>query len=173
MDPEKQQENQTQAGPKSKKWLYIVGGIILVLLVGKFALGGSGYSVNGTNVTPGSNGSATYSNSDGSVTVGTNKLPADWPSDAPTYANAQIQSAVSSNSQHGAAIVFITTDSIQTVIDFYKKALAANGWTVKQTVNTRVGILTATKDKRNLSVLIADSGDGKVSITLLLSASLN
>lgn len=164
-------ESETQAGPKSKKGLYIVGGIVVVLVLGRFVMGGIGGSLSG--VDRNGNGTATYSNSDGSVTVGSNKLPANWPSDAPTYPNAQIQSAVASNPQTGSAgsaVVFTTGDSQQKVIDFYTRALATNGWKVEQTVSTGTGtMLSATKDTRNFGVFITDSGDGKVSITASIS----
>lgn len=164
-------ENQSQE-VKSKKWLYIAGGVIVVLVLGRFAMGGFG-SVAGVNVNRAVDGSATYSNSQGSVTVGANKLPDNWPTDAPTYPNAQIQSAVASNpqtGQAGSAVVFTTSDSAQTVADFYKKALATSGWKVEQTVSTGTGtILAATKDTRNFGIYIVDSGDGKVSVTVSVS----
>jgi hypothetical protein len=173
MEPETQGGNQSQGDTKSKKPLYIVGGVVVILILGWLATGGIMRSVTGVNVQRSLDGSATYSNKEGSVTVGANKLPDNWPSDAPTYPNAQIQSAVSSNpqtGQAGSAVVFTTSDSAQTVTDFYKSTLASKGWKVEQTVSTGQGtMLGATKDTRSFGIYIVDSGDGKVSVTASVS----
>ena len=171
-------ENKTPVSAKStksNKWLYVVGGIVVVLVLAKFATGALLMHAlpGGVNMQRGMDGSATYSNSQGSVTVGANKMPDNWPSDAPTYTNAQIQSAVSSNpqtGQAGSAVVFTTSDSAQTVTDFYTKTLAADGWKVEQTVSSGASsAITATKDTRNFGVYIVDSGDGKVTVTASVS----
>jgi hypothetical protein len=177
MEPEaaKPEQSAPQEQQKSKKWLYIIGAVVILLILGKFVMGGVGYSVNGVNVNRALDGSATFTNNEGSVTVGATKLPDNWPSDAPTYANAQIQTAMASNpqtGQAGSAVVFTTSDSAQTVADFYKKDLAAKGWKVEQTVSTGQGtMLGATKDTRTFGVYIVDSGDGKVSVTASVSLS--
>jgi hypothetical protein len=173
MEPETQNGNQSQGDEKSKKPLYIVIGVVVVLVLGWFFTGGMMRSVTGVDVQRSLDGSATYSNSEGSVTVGANKMPDNWPSDAPTYPNAQIQSAVTSNpqtGQAGSAVIFITSDSIQAVTDFYKKELATQGWSVEQTVSMGTGtMLAATKDTRDFGVYIADSGDGNVSVSATVS----
>src|SRR3989338_2629122 len=166
-------EQENQGNNLSKKKLYMIMGGVVILLVGWSLIGGLGRSLTGVGVDKDNGGSTTYSKNDGSVTVEGNKLPDNWPSDAPKYKNAQILSSVASNPQTGeagAVIAFSTSDSIQTVIDFYKKELASNGWTVEQTIATETGtILVATKDDRDFSVYIGDSGDGKVGVTVSIS----
>jgi hypothetical protein len=114
----------------------------------------------------------TYTNEQGSITTavgGTTSLPKNWPSDAPQYANAQIQSAVEANPQAGqaqSAVVFSTTDSPQVVADFYKQDLAAKGWKVEQTVTSSTGtVIGATKDTRSFGLYIAATGNGKTIVT--------
>src|SRR3989344_2958778 len=136
----------------SKKLLYIVIGVVVVLIIGWVAKS-SMRSLTGVDVDTRMDGSTTYSNDEGTVTVGGNKLPDNWPSDAPKYQNADIQYSGSSNPQE--------------VVDFYKKELTSNGWTIEQTATIGAStILSAKKNERTFGVYIADSGDGKVSVTV-------
>ena len=176
MDPEKQNSTPTVGNTKSKKWLYIIGGIIVVLVLAHVAVGGFTRSMTGAYMMHnGYDGSTTYSNGQGTVTVDAQKMPDNWPSDAPTYANAQIETAVASNPQTGQAgssVVFTTSDSAQTVTDFYKTQLAADGWKVEQTMTSTSGtVIAATKDTRTFGIYIVDSGDGKTSVTASVSQS--
>ncbi|OHA27241.1 MAG: hypothetical protein A3C06_04075 [Candidatus Taylorbacteria bacterium RIFCSPHIGHO2_02_FULL_46_13] len=153
----------------SKKLLYIVIGVVVVLIIGWVAKS-SMRSLTGVDVDTRMDGSTTYSNDEGTVTVGGNKLPDNWPSDAPKYQNADIQYSGSSNPQTGeagASVVFLTSDNAQEVVDFYKKELTSNGWTIEQTATIGAStILSAKKNERTFGVYIADSGDGKVSVTV-------
>lgn len=164
MDQEAKVEN------KSNKWLYAVVGIGALLLIGWLGKGYFMRSGVGVDVNKGFGGSTTYSNDQGQVTVGGNKLPDNWPSDAPKYPNANIQYSGSSNprtGEKGAAVVFMTSDKIQSVIDFYKKELASKGWKVEQAVTMGAStILSSTKDTRTLGVYIVDAGNGQVSVTV-------
>ncbi len=164
------QINETGGG--SKKGLYIVIVILVILaalyfLRGSFGMMGAPY---GTDINRNLDGSATYSNDEGTVTVGSNRLPENWPSDAPTYSNATIQYSGSSNPQTGAkgsAVVFTTFDSVQNVVDFYRRELVSNGWTVEQTATIGAStVLAARKDTRTLGVYIAEAGNGQVSVTV-------
>lgn len=169
MEPENQEE------AKSKKGLYIVIGIVVILLIivvsrrSPYGMMG-GVNVNGVNIDRNLDGSATYSNKEGTVTVGNNTLPDNWPSDAPKYGNAKIQYSGSSNPQtgeKGAAVMFLTSDSAQSVVDFYKRELASNGWTVEQSANMGAStVLAAKKDTRTFGVYITDTGNGQVSVTI-------
>src|SRR3990167_686770 len=101
--------NDTQpstSGMGNKMW-YIIGAIVILLLLGWFATGGAGFlamRAAGVNATPNGDGTMTYSNSEGSVTVGGGSMPDNWPSDAPAnYAGASIQYSGSSNPQTGQA----------------------------------------------------------------------
>src|SRR3989344_2541681 len=136
MEPENTQEQQQQVGGKSKIGVYIVIGIVLLLIIGWLVKGVMFRSVTGVDVDRNLGGATTYSNEEGSVIVGGNKLPDNWPSDALTYKNATIQYSGSSNPQTGeagAAVVFTTTDSVETVVRFYEKEPAGKGWTGGQT----------------------------------------
>ena len=165
-----------QGKATSKKGLYIVVGIVVVLLAGYFLRGGSPGvvggvgGVGGVTIDQNLDGSATYSNSEGTVTVGGNKLPENWPSDAPTYPNATIQYSGSSDPQtgeKGSAVVFTTSDNAQKVADFYKRELSSKGWVIDQTAMMGAStVLTATKDTRTLGAYITDTGNGQVSVTI-------
>ncbi|HEY9584101.1 MAG TPA: hypothetical protein VJI33_00765 [Candidatus Paceibacterota bacterium] len=166
------QENQpvqAEDNKGSKKGLYVIVGIVILVLI-VWAVKSSMRSVTGVDIDRNFDGSATYSNEQGSVTVGSNKLPDNWPADAPKYGNATIQYSGSSNPQTGAegsSVMFFTSDSAQKVTDFYKKELASNGWTIEQTVNAGPStILSAKKDQRTFGVYITDAGDGQVSVTI-------
>jgi hypothetical protein len=159
----------------SKKVMYVIIAIVVIIIVWYFLRGSFGMigGVNGVNIGQNLDGSATYSNAGGTVTVGGNALPANWPSDVPTYANATIQYAGSSNPQtgeKGSAVVFMTSDSAQKVVDFYKQALASKGWVVEQAATIGAStVLAANKDTRTVGVYIADAGSGKVSVTVSIA----
>ena len=165
-------DQENKGSGTSKKLIYIVTGIVVILLIGWFAKG-SIRSIMGVDVDRNLDGSATYSDGDTTVTVGTNKLSDNWPSDAPKYPNAAIQYSGSSNPQtgeEGAAIVFTTSDKVQAVADFYKRELASNGWVIEQTANIGGStVLSAKKDTRTIGVYIADAGGGQVSVTVSIA----
>lgn len=124
----------------------------------------------GVNTTKNMDGSQTFSNDQGSVTMGSNSLPDNWPSDAPKYPNASIQYSGSSNPQTGSAgiaLMFTTTDSAQNVVNFYKKELPANGWKIEQTATMgQSTVISATKIQQTFGVNIVDSGNGQVTVTV-------
>lgn len=184
-------ENQTitpeSNNKSSKRTLYIIAIVIVLILL--FALlkgsnnGNPGTGAENTNPmdmsaidmtrNPDGSYSKTYSNGEGSITIGGGKLPADWPSDAPKYANASIQYSGSSNPQTGeagSAVVFMTSDSVEKVVEFYKKSLVSNGWKIEQTANMGMStVISATKDTRTFGVYISSAGEGKTSVTIGIS----
>ncbi|TSC78717.1 MAG: hypothetical protein G01um101425_1007 [Candidatus Peregrinibacteria bacterium Gr01-1014_25] len=105
---------------------------------------------------------------EGTFTTG-NQLPADWPKDAPSYAGAEVQYAMSTNpatGKPGAAVVLMTDDGMQEVANFYTDALKANGWSIESTMNgADTTIMAATKDGRTFSLAIV-SADGQTTITV-------
>ncbi len=168
--------NQVQEGG-SKKGLYIVIAIVVILGIWYFMSGSSSNNAENTveNALEGAvGGSTTFSNEEGTVNIGVNKLPDNWPSDAPIYKNATIQYSGSSNPQtgeKGSMVVFMTTDNAQNVVDFYKAELAKNGWTVEQTASIGgMTVLGAKKDTRSLGAQIADAGEGQVSVSIGISS---
>ena len=161
------------SGSSNKMW-YIIGGIVIILLLGWFATRGAGFlamRAAGVNATPNADGSATYSSSEGSVTVGGGSMPDNWPGDAPAnYTGASIQYSGSSNpqtGQAGSAVVYNVNASAQAVIDYYKSELAKSGWTIEATANTGgATVLSAKKDTRTFGVYIVSTGTGAVSVTV-------
>lgn len=159
----------------NKKVLYIVIGIVVLFLLGGFAMQMMGFAAMraaGVNVMPGPGGSATYTvdNGEGTVTVGGNKMPDNWPSDAPgNFSGATIQYAGSSNPQTGkagAAVAYTVQASASAVADYYKSQLTSNGWTVDATANMGAAtVLSAKKDTRTFGIYIADAGNGTVQVT--------
>ncbi len=174
-------DQETQASPvqnsgKSNKGMYIVIAIVVIVVLGwiaKSAMRSVTSSVTGVNIDKSIGGATTFSNNEGRVTVGSNKLPDNWPSDAPKYPNGTIQYSGSSNPQTGeagAAVAFLTGDSVQKIVDFYKKELASNGWTIEQTAAVGPStMLAAKKDQRTFGAYITDGGNGQVSVTVSIA----
>jgi hypothetical protein len=172
-----EQTNTPPDAPASnKKWLYIGGGVvILIILAALFGgFGGRGfgpaYVAPGTDVDRNMDGSTTYSTNEGSVTVGGNSMPANWPSDAPpAYSGATIVYSGTSNPQTGeagSAVVYTTTASADTVVAYYESRLKAEGWTVDATgAAAGMRVITATKDTRTFGVYIGSDSNGTTSVT--------
>lgn len=135
--------------------------------LGAIALLAACSSGNGVQVN--TDGSTTINNAQGTATVGGTTMPADWPTDAPTYAGAKVQYSMSTNpatGKAGSAVILATSDSVDAVAAFYAKALADNGWKIEG--NMRGGgttIMGATKDDRIISLAIANS-EGMTTITM-------
>jgi hypothetical protein len=178
MDPINQQVG--QSGVSSKKTLYIVIGVLVVLLIGGYLYmqGNSAenkmYGAYGVDVDNNLDGSKTIK-SDYSVTT-SNKLPDNWPSDVPTYKNATISQSTSSDMMgtNGSTVSFTTSDDTQTILDFYKAELTTSGWASlypgKPITGTQMGAITslmAKKGDRNFSVIITTNTEtGKQVVTV-------
>lgn len=152
------------AGAGSNRIWYIVGAVaVLLLLAWVMTRAGTG-----TSVTPSAGGGTTYTNEEGTATVGGTTYPESWPSDAPRYGNGSLQYSGSSNPQTGsagAAIMFTTSDSAQTVIDFYKAELTKSGWTIESTASANGAlVLAAEKDTRTFGVWAA-TVNGQTTVT--------
>lgn len=166
------------APAKNNKTLYIIVGVVLAILVlGLLSRGMSMMSAGvigaatGVDIDQNLDGSATYSNAEGSVTIGGNKMPDNWPSDVPgVYAGGTIQYSGASNpqtGQAGSALVYTVKAPGQSVIDFYKSELTKGGWNIEATANTGGAmVLSAKKDERTVGMYVVDAGDGTVSVTV-------
>ena len=168
----------TQTQPaSSKKWLYIVGGIIILLLLGVFFGGfgrgtglGSASFAPGTDVDRDIDGSTTYSTNEGSVTVGSNTMPDNWPSDAPVaYSGASIVYSGATNPTTGAAgsaVAYTVKASVASVVEYYESRLKAEGWTITATAEAGgMRVISATKDTRTFGAYIGSDGQGNTSVT--------
>ncbi|OGG55693.1 hypothetical protein A3D71_02110 [Candidatus Kaiserbacteria bacterium RIFCSPHIGHO2_02_FULL_55_20] len=162
------------SGSGNKMW-YIIGGIVILALIGWFLMRGAGSLIgaaSGVDVDRGANGATTYSNEEGSVTVGSGaSMPSNWPSDAPAnFAGANIVYSGTSNpqtGQTGSAVSYTVNASAASVADYYKQQLAAQGWTIQSTANMAgATVVAATKDTRTMGVYITDTADGNVSVVV-------
>lgn len=153
--------------------LYVVLGIVAVLIIGWLAMrfmGSAALSAAGVDADRNLDGSVTYSNEEGSVTVGGNRMPDNWPSDAPeNISGATIQYSGNTNPQTGeagAAVVYTARGSAQSVADYYKGELESNGWTISATAAMGgATVVSAEKEGRTFGAYIADNGDGTVTVT--------
>lgn len=107
----------------------IVLGIIIlsaVLFAFNKAVKNSGVNINTQT------GSVDVKGKDGeSLSIGNAKVPEGFPSDVPIYKPSDI--VLSLKTKEGYNVTLATTDSAQSVADFYKTQLPNNGWTAEDT----------------------------------------
>lgn len=154
---------------------YIIGGIVILALVGWFLMRGAGSlmgAASGVDVDRSVDGSTTYTNDEGTVSVGTSaSMPANWPSDAPqNFAGAAIVYSGTSNpqtGQTGSAVSYTVRASASSVADYYKQQLTSAGWTIQGTANMAgATVVSASKDTRTFGAYITDAGDGNVTVVV-------
>lgn len=167
-------------GNNNKLW-YIVGSVLVVgilwwMLSGMFARNAAERAfeaATGGQVQYEADGTATYSNEEGSVTVGGGSYPSNWPQDAPQYPGGVIQYSGSSNPQTGepgAAVMFQVGATVQTVVDYYQQQLTAKGWTVDAVVSMgAASSISAIKGEATFGAYITDVGDGNTAVTAAVS----
>jgi len=93
------------------------------------------------------------------------RLPANFPSDVPTYSGFVPTFALSDKNAGSGSVIFTGKGSTETVSDWYEKQLQQNGW--KQESSTSVNeayIQSYSKDNRTLSVSITPETDGKTTL---------
>jgi len=78
-------------------------------------------------------GSVEIKGKDGTVRIGENKVPADFPKDVPIYKGAQVKGSMSStaNGKKTFIVTLTTDDALKDAADYYKKELTSGGWTEK------------------------------------------
>ena len=117
-------------------------------------------------------GSMTFTGKDGqklTMDFGSGKLPDNYPKDVPVYKDAKVMVSQSVSEKNGRNLVLETNDSLDKVVDFYKKGLESNGWKTENTLAMgQMTMLTATKENRQVSVQVTD-GDNKRSVMQILS----
>lgn len=88
-----------------------------------------------------------------------NKVPGDYPKDVPVYSPSKVVLSQSLSDQNGHNLMLESEDGAEKIADFYKKGLDTNGWKTESTMTTpQMTILTATKEKRQVTLQIADGG---------------
>lgn len=93
----------------------------------------------------------TDNNSNSSMTIGKNELPANWPSDAPTY-EGDITATYSTGDTYISA-TWQTDQSADEVYNYYQAELSDKGWTIESTTSTgSFKMLSAKKDNRMLTI---------------------
>jgi|GEM_PF-1091184 len=167
------------AAGSSKKWLWIGLGVILLIIIGGMIMGpgrgtgfGSGYlAPAGVDVDRNMDGSTTYESDTGTVTVGASgSMPANWPSDAPeAYSGANIVYSGTSNpttGETGSAVSYTVSASAESVIEYYRSRLTAEGWTITTTTAVSgMQVIAAEKDTRVIGVYVTSDGQGNTAVT--------
>ncbi len=172
------EHQKVSAGKLSKKTMMIIGGVLVLLVLAgaanrmfsKSAAERVIESATGGNANVNSNGDVTVKTDQGTWSS-SDKLPSDFPSDVPVYPGSKVQASVAATQEQGGGIYagLESTDSIDKVVNWYKKEVSAEGW--KATTNLEVDgglMLSGTKDTRDLVVTISKDGD-KVVIGLVVT----
>ena len=122
-----------------------------------------------TGINVNTDGSMDIQTDEGTTTVGGERMPEDWPEDAPAYPGATVSYAASVNpatGKPGMAVLLMTADAAATVNEYYTKELASQGWTIGATIQGGgTSIISATKDDRTMSLAIAKV-ENQTSITI-------
>jgi hypothetical protein len=104
---------------------------------------------------------------EGTVSVGTGQLPADWPTDVPIYPGATVVASVSGAAAGGgAAVTAMSTDGAEPILAFYADKMS--GWAVQFDASTPEGHARgyASPDgKRTVQLAVAGAG-GQTSVTV-------
>ncbi|MFN7974357.1 MAG: hypothetical protein U0166_18745 [Acidobacteriota bacterium] len=101
-----------------------------------------------------------------------NAVPESFPKDVPVYPGATPGYGVTATGDKGATVAVLnTTDDPAKVLTFYQAELPKNGWEIKTTVDSKAegGMLLATKDTRQATVMIgkgSDAGASTISLTV-------
>ena len=107
-------------------------------------------------------GTVTVTGKDGktaTMSFNENKVPGDYPKDVPVYSPSKVVMSQSAGEKNTHTLMLESEDAADKVVDFYKKGLDSNGWKTESTMTTaQLTILTATKEKRELSLQITDNG---------------
>ncbi len=105
------------------------------------------------------------------VDVSTNKLPADWPSDIPTYKDAKL--LASAKTPQGSTATYDISDKLKPVADFYKDEMKKAGYDADKTndmmMTDKGGIMVYKKGGKevDLTMGFADA-TGKTSLVILV-----
>jgi len=114
--------------------------------------------------------SFTIKTQDGTVVSGdAAKLPDTFPKDVPVYPGAKLALVSTATQNEMFNVNMTSTDTIENVASYYKKELAAKGWTETQSMtqggDQPMQMLNYTKEDRMAMVMASRDGD-KTTITL-------
>lgn len=117
------------------------------------------------------NNSVTIQTGNGTTTIGSQKLPSDFPTDIPVYPDATIIGSVTGSTAEGIFVSMNTTDSSDKVKAYYDAKLVENGWTKEEgaMLGTIVNI-SATKGDKRLSVVLTPYENDQLHITIATSS---
>lgn len=92
-------------------------------------------------------------------------LPDGWPASIPLMSDAKIESsaAVSGGAEEGTNLMvsYQTGKDVATVVAFYKKELAANGWAIESTIDVGEGsMMSASSASEEVVVVNVGDSDG-------------
>jgi len=118
--------------------------------------------------------SLTMTMGNGAITAETGKgakVSADFPKDIPVYPKSEVLMSMKMAENQTFTVQLGTADSLDTVGAYYKKEMAAQGWTESQTMNQggdrpmQMLVYSKEKEKRTVTVMVA-SEQGKTTINL-------
>ncbi|MFZ1933886.1 MAG: hypothetical protein WCB27_18600 [Thermoguttaceae bacterium] len=92
-------------------------------------------------------------------------LPAGFPADVPVYPQATPMTVATVHKE--TRVILTTSDPRQKVVTFYNGKMKENGWKSKASTELpQMTMLQGEKSGRTMVVLISETSDGKVQITL-------
>lgn len=175
--------------PRSNKTILIVIAAVVVLII----LGAGGYFVQQkftekssekaaeTALEKASGGKAdvdvskggdqvSITTDEGTATFGGGSVPKSWPSDVTVYKGAKVTG--SAETDEGISLMLETSDSVETVYEFYKSDLTSKGWSL--TVNATYGgasMLQGEKSGKAIMLSVSKNEDsGKTAIAIAITA---
>jgi len=143
-----------------KNFIYLV---LVLFVVGIAGCGKTDVKVDKTGET------TDVKTKDAEVTTG--KLPADWPSDIPTYKDAKI--LASAKTAMGTTVTYEISDKLKPVGDFYKEEMKKAGYEADKNndmmMTDKGGVMTYKKGGKEVTLTMgyADA-TSKTSLVILL-----
>lgn len=125
------------------------------------------------------NGSVTITGENGDVTVADSgtELPKEFPQQFPMQEDLTLESAssITSDSDTSFYVAWVSTESSDSIYDWYKSKFTADGWEIvgdmkSATEDGTVAIISAKKDNMEGSVTIADKDSGSDVAVVLTTA---
>jgi hypothetical protein len=162
-----------------QKWFVPAAVVVALIVIGSLMRNSGEYAAEQA-LERMAGGDADVDYDDGEVTVRTDEgewstggdVPSGWPSDVPVYRGAKVVSSASSNpstGEKGYYLALQSSDAPDAVAEFYKRELAANGWTIRGTTTVNGGTYVgAEKGGRDLAIAIA-AAEGGSSISIGVS----